>query len=336
VVIIPTVTNQLIINFATPIDTGILYTLTATNVSDCEGNGTGLSTTTTFILAFQSTGGELIINEVLFHPSTGVSDFVEIYNNSTKVMNLKNWVFANIEADTIDNHKTISTVDLLLNPGEYYAFTTNKSALIEYYTQAAVNRIIEIPSMPALDADSSTIILINNQNVVSDRFSYIESEMQFDLLQSFTGVSLERLDFNRATSDAGNWHSAAEAVGFATPGYLNSQYNPNNAGDDELSLSTEIFSPDNDGYQDVIHFNYLFTETGYVGNATLYDVRGREIKKLLRNELLANDGVFSWDGITEKNEKASIGIYILYFEYFNLAGTVKKVKKSFVLAGKFE
>jgi hypothetical protein len=334
--IVPTATNQLIVNFTTPIDTGIVYTLTATNVSDCEGNGTGLSSTTTFILAFQSTGGELIINEVLFHPETGVSDFVEIYNNSTKVINLKNWEFANIEADTIDNNKIISTVDLLINPGEYLAFTVNKSALIDYYTQAMVSRIIEIPSMPALDADSSTIILINNQNIVSDRFSYIEEEMQFDLLQSFTGVSLERLDFNRATNDAGNWHSAAEAVGFATPGYLNSQYNPNNAGDDELSLSTEIFSPDNDGYQDVINFNYLFTENGYVGNATLYDVRGREIKKLLRNELLANDGVFSWDGITEKNEKASIGIYIIYFEYFNLSGTVKKIKKSFVLAGKFE
>lgn len=334
--ILPTATNEVIVDFATPIDTGIVYTLTATNVSDCEGNGVGASGTTDFILAFQATANELIINEVLFHPSTGVSDFVEIYNNSTKVINLKNWEFANIEADTIDNHKVISTADLLISPGEYYAFTTNKTALIEYYTQSAVSRVIDIPSMPALDADSSTIILINNQNKISDRFSYIEADMQFDLLQSFTGVSLERLDFNRATSDAGNWHSAAEAVGFATPGYLNSQYNPNNAGDDELSLSTEIFSPDNDGYQDVINFNYVFTETGYVGNATLYDVRGREVKKLLRNELLANDGVFSWDGINDKNEKAAVGIYIIYFEYFNLSGTVKKIKKSFVVAAKFE
>ncbi|HYG53270.1 MAG TPA: lamin tail domain-containing protein, partial [Flavobacteriales bacterium] len=324
-----------IVNFTPAIDSGILYTLTATHITDCEGNGSGTSSTTNFILAFGSLTGEVVINEVLFNPTSGVSDFVEIYNNSSKVINLKNWSFANIDDDTVAGHKIVSAIDMLLQPGEYYAFTTDKAALTEYYTQSMVNRVVEVPSLPSYDNDSGTVILISSNNVMIDRFSYTE-DMQFPLLNSVEGVSLERMDFNRATNDAGNWHSAAEQVGFATPGYQNSQFSPNPEGDDELSLSTEIFSPDNDGYQDVINFNYEFTETGYVGNATLYDAKGREIRKLVRNELLSNKGTFTWNGITDKNEKAQVGIYVVYFEYFNLAGTVKKIKKSFVLAAKFE
>lgn len=327
--------NTVQINFSTAIDTGITYTLTATNITDCEGNGTGVSGSVDFILAFQALSNEIIINEILFNPTTGVDDFVEIYNNSSKLINLKDWTLANIDNDTVDNHKIISSTDLLLYPGQYYAFTTDKAALIAYYTQAESSRIIELPSLPSYNNDSGTVILINNLNTLSDKFSYVEEDMQFALLQSFDGVSLERMDFNRATQDAGNWHSAAEYVGFATPGYQNSQFSPNSAGDDELSLGSETFSPDNDGYQDVINFNYTFTETGYVGNATIYDSRGRVIRKLLLNELLANTGVFTWNGLSDMNEKAGIGIYVIYFEYFNLSGTVKKIKKSFVLAGKF-
>lgn len=323
------------ITLGSPLDSGLVYTLIASNLTDCEGNGPGTYDSSNFMLPFSARAGDIVLNEVLFNPTTGVSDFVEIYNNSTKALNLKDWTFANIDNDTIDNHKIISAVDLLLGPGEYYAFTTDKSALISYYTQAAVDRVIEIPSLPSYNNDSSTVLLITANNQVSDRFSYIEEEMQFPLLQSYDGVSLERLDFNRPTQDKTNWHSAAEEAGFATPGYVNSQYNPAESSGAVLTLDRDIFSPDNDGYQDVINFNYTMAEAGYVGNATVYDAKGRLIKKLMQNEMLAAKGTFVWDGINDKNEKAATGIYVLYFEYFNLNGEVKKVKKSFVLATKF-
>jgi hypothetical protein len=169
---------------------------------------------------------------------------------------------------------------------------------------------------------------------VSDRFSYSDA-MHFQLLQSFSGVSLERMDFNRPTNDAGNWHSAAENVGYATPGYVNSQFYPNEISGEELTLGYDLFSPDNDGYQDVINFNYKFSEPGYVANATVFDAKGRIIKRLVKSELLGAEGTFTWDGLNEQTEKAAIGIYVLYFEYFNLAGETRKIKKSFVLAGKF-
>ncbi|MBA3972449.1 MAG: hypothetical protein H0X46_09985 [Bacteroidetes bacterium] len=55
---------------------------------------------------------------------------------------------------------------------------------------------------------------------------------------------------------------------------------------------------------------------------------------MIRNELLGTNGTFSWDGINDAREKARIGIYIIYFEVFDLSGTVKHYKKTCVLAGK--
>ena len=58
------------------------------------------------------------------------------------------------------------------------------------------------------------------------------------------------------------------------------------------------------------------------------------MKQLIRNELLGIKGTFSWDGINEEREKARIGIYIIFFEVFDLKGNVKHYKKTCVLGGK--
>jgi hypothetical protein len=149
-------------------------------------------------------------------------------------------------------------------------------------------------------------------------------------------VSLERIDFNRTTQDFTNWHSAAEDIGFATPGYKNSQFN--DAGettiDNAIEITPEIFSPDEDGINDVTNINYNFETPGFIANITIYDSKGRIVKYLVRNELLGIKGTYSWDGINEEREKSRIGIYIVYVEVYNLSGKVKHYKKSCVLGGK--
>jgi hypothetical protein len=157
--------------------------------------------------------------------------------------------------------------------------------------------------------------------------------MHFRLIRDKKGKSLERIDYNRPTDDETNWHTAAETVGFATPGRENSQYADTDI-DGEISLSPPIFSPDNDGYEDVITFSYSFSKEGFVGNAYVYDSEGRMVRYLLQNQLLGTEGAFSWDGITDRGDKGRIGAYIFVFEVFNLEGNVNVFKKSFVLGGR--
>ena len=132
-----------------------------------------------------------------------------------------------------------------------------------------------------------------------------------------------------------NWHSAAESVGWATPGFENSQYYPGQITGEMVTVLPEIFSPDNDGVDDVLNINYELETPGYVGTVTIFDANGRIIRNLVQNELLAATGTISWDGLNNKREKARIGIYIIYFEIFDLEGNVSGVKKTCVVASKF-
>jgi len=321
--------NSVIVVLTPLLTAGVVHTLTVTGISDCTGN-TIAAGTDIFALPQQATTGDVLVNEVLFNPRTGGVDFVEIYNHSDKVLSIKDWKLANYDNDTIDNIKVMSEVPLLFFPGEYFVFTTNKSNILFEYPMGISDRILEVPSLPSYNNDSSTVYIINNLDSVSDSFSYDEDQ-QFGLLSETDGVSLERIDFDRPASESTNWHSAAASVGYATPGYENSQYYPTSVPDDAITIDPKVFSPDNDGFQDVVNISYVLDGPGYVGNVTIYDSRGRLIRHLVRSELLATSGTFSWDGIMESREKARIGMYIVFVEVFDLSGDVSTFKRTVVL-----
>jgi len=324
----------LTLSSATELQYNVVYTATAGNCEDCVGNIIGTENNTTFALPEQAAAGDLIINEVLFNPRGDGDDFVEMYNNSSRIISLKNWELANYSNDTIANNKIItSNVDLIF-PGEYIAVTTSELNIKTEYPLGNGNKFIEVSSLPSYSNTEGRVVLITNLNEVSDDFSYTE-DLHFALLTDVEGVSLERLDFNRPASDFSNWHSAAEAVNFATPGYKNSQLQSDIEGNGEITIDPQTFSPDNDGYNDVLNIHYVFSQPGFVANVTIFDATGRIVKLLVRSELLGNKGTITWDGINEKREKANVGMYVIYFEVFDLSGNVKKYKKSCVLATKF-
>ena len=76
-----------------------------------------------------------------------------------------------------------------------------------------------------------------------------------------------------------------------------------------------------------------FSQPNYAANVTIYNDQGALIKKLVRNETIGAEGQWIWDGLTDTNQKAKIGVYIVYAELFDLSGNVKKYKKTAVLAG---
>ena len=129
-------------------------------------------------------------------------------------------------------------------------------------------------------------------------------------------------------------NSASEAVGFATPAYQNSQFMTGEGQEGSVSLEPEVFSPDNDGYNDVLNIYCKSDTPGKMINIVIYDAKGRQIKYLVRNQLMSNESVYTWDGITEGNQKANVGIYIVYVEMLGLDGKVEGFKKATVLATK--
>jgi flagellar hook assembly protein FlgD len=105
--------------------------------------------------------------------------------------------------------------------------------------------------------------------------------------------------------------------------------------DGTFSSTEPIFSPDNDGLQDVILFTYELAEIGHIADLKIYDDKGRLVRKLVQSELLGTTGVFSWNGVRDDDLKAPIGVYIAVFETFKSDGSAQLSKRAvFTLAGK--
>jgi hypothetical protein len=238
-----------------------------------------------------------------------------------------------LHPETILEQASITSGSFLLFPNEFVVLSENLESIRQNYFVANPAALLEVPSLPNFPDDRGICVLATHDSIAIDSLSY-SSEWHFALLNVEDGVSLERIDYNRETQDKNNWHSAASTVGFATPTYKNSQFSETGIAEDEIKIDPEVFTPDNDGEKDFTNINYSFAEPGYVMNARVYDVRGREIRDLVRSELLGSEGKFQWDGLDDDNQKARIGIYILYIEIFNLQGKVKKFKRQIVLGAK--
>ncbi|MDY0102886.1 MAG: lamin tail domain-containing protein [Lentimicrobium sp.] len=332
----PPAYTSVTLTFSSSFTDGTIYNLTVkTGLSDCAGNITTQDLTVPFALPSLPESMDVVINEVLSDPRTTGTEFVEIYNRSNKVVDLKNIWLATRDKYTgeISSAKETAADGRLMFPGEYLVLTKDPDIVKSEYSTPNPGGFVAMSTFPTYSNDLGTVVLLTPWEEILDEFSY-SSDMHFALFNTTDGVSLERINFNLPASDKGNWHSAAQSVGFATPGYQNSQFMLAPEGPDEVTISPEIFSPDNDGFDDLLAITCNFAETGYAVTIRIFNSNGREITLLAKNEPAGTGNQFIWDGTTEKHEKAPIGIYIVHVEAFNLAGKVKQFKKTAVLGGK--
>ena len=319
--------------FTAPLDTAIEYTIGISGLADCEGNAQAGNGSAVFTIPYDLRPGDVIINEVLVDPFTGGRDFVELYNRSDRPVNLKNAMLANFSDDTISDLRIITELNYALPPQGYVCLTQDTTNIATTYINHGIGNLLQMESFPSYNIDSGTVFLLGMDSLVLERFAYNE-DMHFSLLTDSKGFSLERLDPERDVNDWGNWHSAAQNIGGATPGLKNSQFYLTTSASGSVSTDPAIFSPDNDGYQDVLNINYRFEQTDVVGTLKIFDANGREVRLLVANMLLATEGVFTWDGTTDDGTKARIGPYILLFETFEPGGTTQTYKLTTVLGGR--
>lgn len=328
--------KSLVLTVTPILQTKTVYTVTVNGLQNCNGLNINKNQAE-FGLAESGTAGDVVINEILFNPySTATSDYVELYNKSEKIIDLKNWVICefDVNKDTLDGFKTIATESWLLLPGKFALIHKNQQDIVTHYPKHNTEAFIQLESLPTYSNDEGTVVILNDSSAEVDRVNYLE-DWHHVLVKNPDGVSLERLDYNRKSQDEGNWHSAAKSSGFGTPGLENSQLNKAVDFSEQVIIQNETFSPDNDGFEDVLIINYNFDDPGNVANVTIFDAEGRKMKELANNELLAKQGTLTWDGSTDNNTKARSGMYILYFEIHTESGKVNSFKKPCVLAVKF-
>jgi hypothetical protein len=233
----------------------------------------------------------------------------------------------------ISSIKVLRTDPFYIFPGDYIVATADAASLAMNYLVKEPGQVLVISSMPSYPDDAGDVIVLNFQGEVIDEVQY-KDDWQFKLLDNDEGVSLERIDPGGLSGDPGNWHSAASTAGYGTPTYKNSQYKLLNSANATVSVSPKVFSPDNDGRDDIASILYTVTDPGYIANITIFDAAGRPVRNLVRNGTLGLTGYWNWDGLDDKGNKLPVGNYILYTEIFNLQGKKQQFKNVVVLARK--
>jgi len=315
-----------------PMQANTVYNLTAINVTDCKNNVISSANKTKIGLPVDAAPLDIVINEILFNPKSGGNDYVEFYNRSNKIFDANKLYIANRNSSgAISSPELLAAIPFYIFPGDYIVVTEDADNLALNYLVPNPGAVLEISSLPTYADDEGDVILLNFQGNVVDEVHY-KDDWQFALIDNPEGVALERIDPEDDSQDAGNWHSAASTAGYGTPGYKNSQYKLLHTINATIEIIPKVFSPDNDGRDDIATIQYKITEPGYVANVSIFDANGRLARFLTRNGIMGLTGYWNWDGLDDKGLRLPVGTYIIFTEIFNLQGKKEKFKNVVVLA----
>lgn len=323
--------TSLRIRLQAPADTATMYMVTVKDLKTCQGGILPEMRKRSGVLQAPE-ANKILINEILFNPAPGGSDFVELFNRSAQVLNIQQLMLANRNtAGLISSINKIVSTPYPIFPGEHVAISADPNWIKNKYLPPDTVSMIQT-TLPSYPNDKGAVVLLDDQGKIIDELNY-DDKWHFSLISNTEGISLERLNPAAATQQSSNWHSGSGSSGYGTPGYRNAQTSNQQVSSTFISLNTKIISPDNDGRDDYLMIQYSFPDPGRVITIRVYDVAGREILKIANNILCGTSGQFKWDGFDLTGKAVHKGFYVLYAEAFNTKGEVSKFKASVAVYG---
>ena len=333
---LPVLFNEVQLTVNTSLAADIVYNITASNITDCKGNTIEANSKAKVGLPTDALAGDALVNEILFNPRSGAYDYVEFYNKSNKIFDASRMFIANRNSSgVISSISPLSATPFYIFPGDYVAVTEDPDNLGQNYLVQNPGAILPLASLPSFPDDEGFVLLLNQQGAVVDEVNYSDN-WHFKLIDNPEGVSLERVDPDAPSQNPENWHSAASTAGYGTPGYKNSQFKNVQSIAADIAVTPKVFSPDNDGLDDLATIQYTMDQPGYVANITIFDAAGRPVRNLVRNGTLSTSGYWNWDGLDDKGLKLAIGTYIIFTEIFSGQGKKDSFKNVVVLARKLK
>ena len=264
----------------------------------------------------------IVINEVMYSPLTGETEWVEIFNAGKETVDIKGWMLG-------DRNKPEGSIIIddsyPVFPDDYIVIRRNSGLIFDFDSNIKV--IIMSKGFPRFNNDEDDVILRNDEGAVIDSLSY-KSKWGGD-----RGVSIERINPYKNTNDKENWDSCVETKG-GTPGKENSIYSVITPSRVSISVTPNPFSPDYDGIDDYVTISYSLPFNKGNVKIEIYDVSGRLVKRLFNNEPTGSTRSVIWDGKNNDGRILPIGIYIIYLEALQSEkGITVSKKETVVLAG---
>lgn len=334
--LLPAKNNYVELILEQPLETGMIYHLVLKNIVNCSGVPLSEDCVISFGMTQDVEPGDVLINEVLFNPVEPGVDYVELYNNSDKILDINRLRLGSVKM-SFPNPPDTTLVELCserrpLLPCEYLLLSQNGRIVGEQYNTGTDN-FLDMKRFPSYNNDSGTVLLMASDGSMIDVMRY-NDKMHYPLLAVTKGVSLERISFDKGSLDIDNWHSAAFNVNYGTPGYRNSVMAQDITETNVVTVEPEIFSPDGDGYDETAGIFLTVKDTGCTLKINILDSYGRHVRKLSDNVMISSEASFFWDGLDDDRNRVSPGIYIILTELFNMSGEVRRYKNAVVIATK--
>lgn len=313
---VPPLSDKLVCHFE--IDPSLIsrYTFSMPVLSDCSGN---LSSELSFQGGrVQSPGyGTVLINEIMYDPVAGAAEFIELYNPGQYFIDLRDLGLGiSGEGEEPDVITALSDHSRIMEPGAYLVICGCTRCLMDSYGLEISGSWVELESFKSLPNSEGRIWLTDRAGNGIDVVSYGD-HMHLELIDDTKGISLERIDPGRPGSDSDNWHSAASIAGYATPGRLNSQSAFEPGSGDGFHIEPGVFSPDNDGYNDLLLISPGLDETGCIIRLWITRPDGTPVRTLANNHVAGVSVTYSWDGREDKGLMASEGFYVVHLRVYH-------------------
>lgn len=312
------------------------------SIEHISGANDSLSWITSLAVNGNSAGGEnllpnqnvnrnaIVVNEILFDPDTGNSEFVEFQNTSNDSINIGGW---RIE-DEKGNFFKLSETGFVISPNNFFILAAD-SIILKKYPELLSIPNISIANESSLGfTNTGELILLKNIFGGSIDSIFYSDKWHNKNIVNTNNRSIERINPTIDGNLSGNW-STSVAVSGATPGKQNSIFTTNTNTAANISVLPNPFSPDNDGFEDFTIINFNLSQAISQTRIKIFDSKGRLVKTLLNNQASGQSGSVVFNGLDDDGNPLRIGIYIVYLEAMNDASSVvDKLKTVVVVARK--
>lgn len=184
------------------------FTLSISNISDLFGNE--IFQPIEIELAYYETEfaepGDILISEFMYDPPSGYSEFIELYNNSDKFIDLNGFTYA----DNSGNHRIITENTLVIQPQNRVVIAPNANLESIF---PGLNLLVMGTGFASLNNSGDQIVIRSSDGELMD-------SLEYNATWGGSDKSLERRSFAVSSIYKENWGDSPNPS-FATPGLPN-------------------------------------------------------------------------------------------------------------------
>lgn len=291
---------------------------------DTTGDERPSNNGTSICIAVPFAAGTLVINEIMYDPLAGGSEYVEVLNRSKSRVDVQAWVLSRWSESGTGGKITLSSRPCVLPSGGYLLMASDSDIIAEFPSVKSRDpSLIRIGSWGsfALANAGEKILLSDGAGMVIDSVVY-SPQWHRAGIGDVSGHALERICPTLGSNDPRNWSTSVDGRG-GTPAEKNSIVVEGETAARGLTFSPNPFSPDGDGYEDFTMIHYNIPTAVAVANIKIFDVRGRLVRWLANNEATGMQGDVVWDGRNDARGAVRVGVYIVLLEASDDKGNLR-------------